>query len=191
MDVCERTVTNLVQRYEELVALRLSDQARIQERLRQQGRVLLALDGLQPDVGHAVLWVLRDCLSGEVLLARSLLSATQDDLAALLREVQRALPVPITGVVSAGQHSILHPQGRQSGAAGRAAPTPHQLCHFHYPREAAKPIYEADRHAKQERKSARVQELKSSRSRCVASAPSSVRWRGAPLPKPRPFGRTA
>jgi len=27
---------------------------------------------------------------------------------------------------------------------------PHQLCHFHYPREAAKPIYEADRHAKKE-----------------------------------------
>jgi hypothetical protein len=25
---------------------------------------------------------------------------------------------------------------------------PHQLCHFHYLREAAKPIYEADRHAK-------------------------------------------
>jgi hypothetical protein len=40
----------------------------------------LALDGLQPDVGHEVLWVLRDCLSGAVLLARSLLSATQPGL---------------------------------------------------------------------------------------------------------------
>ena len=28
------------------------------------------------------------------------------------------------------------------------AKVPHQLCHFHYLREAAKPIYEADRHAK-------------------------------------------
>jgi hypothetical protein len=146
VDVCERTVTNLVQRYEELVALRLSDQARLQERLRQQGRVLLALDGLQPDVGHEVLWVLRDCLSGEVLLARSLLSATQDDLAALLREVQQALPVPITGVVSDGQQSIRK-------AVKAALPgVPHQLCHFHYLREAAKPIYEADRHAKKELK---------------------------------------
>jgi hypothetical protein len=36
--------------------------------------VILVLDGLQPDVGHEVLWVLRDVLSGEVLLARSLLS---------------------------------------------------------------------------------------------------------------------
>jgi hypothetical protein len=29
---------------------------------------------------------------------------------------------------------------------------PHQLCHFHYLREAARPIYEADRHAKKELK---------------------------------------
>ena len=29
---------------------------------------------------------------------------------------------------------------------------PHQLCHFHYLREAALPIYEADRHAKKELK---------------------------------------
>jgi hypothetical protein len=44
---------------------------------RQQGAILLAMDGLQPDVGHEVLWVLRDCLSGAILLARSLLSSTQ------------------------------------------------------------------------------------------------------------------
>jgi len=29
---------------------------------------------------------------------------------------------------------------------------PHQLCQFHYLREAARPIYEADRHAKKELK---------------------------------------
>ncbi len=31
---------------------------------------------------------------------------------------------------------------------------PHQLCQFHYLREAARPIYEADRHAKKELKKA-------------------------------------
>jgi hypothetical protein len=139
--IAERTVTHLGQRYEELVALRLAEQAPLQARLREQGRVLLALDGLQPDVGHEVLWVLRDCLSGEVLLARSLLSATEQDLAGLLHEVQRVLPVPIRGVLSDGQHSIRR-------AVGTALPgVPHQLCQFHYLREAAKPIYEADRHA--------------------------------------------
>ena len=26
--------------------------------------MVLAIDGLQPDVGHEVLWVVRECLSG-------------------------------------------------------------------------------------------------------------------------------
>src|SRR5262249_33593462 len=34
-------------------------------------------------------------------------------------------------------------------AVAKALPgVPHQLCHFHYLREAARPIFEADRHAK-------------------------------------------
>jgi hypothetical protein len=92
--VSERTVTNLLDRYEELVALRLSDRAGLRERLGEQGRVVLALDGLQPDVGHEVLWVLRDCLSGEVLLARSLLGASTEELMGLLAEVKGALCCP-------------------------------------------------------------------------------------------------
>lgn len=144
--VCERTVTNLLERYEELLAVALGDDRRLRAVLAAQGRVILALDGLQPDVGHEVLWVLRDCLSGEVLLARSLLSATTDDVAALLTELVGQLGVPIDGVVSDGQHSIRR-------AVARALPgVPHQLCHFHYLREAALPIFEADRHAKKELK---------------------------------------
>src|SRR5213076_2373559 len=144
--VAPRTVTNLWERYDALVALSLQDTARLRRLTQPQGRVILALDGLQPDVGHEVLWVLRDCLSGEVLLARSLLSATHDDLAALLAEVRDALLVPITGVVSDGQGPIRK-------AVARTLPgVPHQLCHFHYLREAARPIYEADRHAKKELK---------------------------------------
>src|SRR6266480_750850 len=76
-----RTVTHLLERYDELVALTLQDTTRLQRITQARGRIILALDGLQPDVGHEVLWVLRDCLSGEVLLARSLLSATHEDLA--------------------------------------------------------------------------------------------------------------
>ena len=144
--IAPRTVLHLLERYDELVALCLTDSARLQRITASQGRVILALDGLQPDVGHEVLWVLRDCLSSEVLLARSLLSATQDDLAALLCAVKQALGVPIAGVISDGQLSIRR-------AVEAALPeVPHQLCHFHYLREAAKPIYEADRHAKKELK---------------------------------------
>ena len=144
--VAQRTVTNLLDRYDELRALASADPERLEPLLRHQRRVILAIDGLQPDVGHEVLWVLRDCLSGEILLARSLLSSTAKDLAGLITEVHRALPVPITGVISDGQDSIRK-------AVTRALPgVTHQLCHFPYLREAAKPISEADRHAKKELK---------------------------------------
>ena len=144
--VALRTVTHLLERYDELLTLSLTDTARLQRITQAQGRVILALDGLQPDVGHEVLWVLRDCLSGDVLLACSLLSAAQPDLAALLRTVRQTVQVPIVGIVSDGQLSI-------RGAVAEVFPdVPHQLCHFHYLREAAKPIYDAERHAKKELK---------------------------------------
>ncbi len=144
--IAERTVTHLLDRYDELVATTLGEDDRLRATLARQGRVILALDGLQPDVGHEVLWVLRDCLSGEVLLARSLLSASSADLAVLLREVAASIGVPIAGVVSDGQHSVRL-------AVRLALPrVPHQLCQFHYLREAALPIFEADRHAKKELK---------------------------------------
>ena len=142
VSIAQRTVTDLLERYEELVALHLADEERLLERLKQQGQVILAIDGMQPDVGHEVLWVIRDCVSGEVLLARSLLSSTQKDLSALLGEVTEALSVPIRGVISDGQKTI------RKAVAKLLPGVPHQLCQFHYLREAAKPIFEADRHAK-------------------------------------------
>jgi hypothetical protein len=140
--IAERSVTNLLDRYDELLAVSLTDSTRLRGLLASQGRVILALDGLQPDVGHEVLWGVRDCLSGEVLLARSLLSGTANDLAPLLCAVAQAIGVPVAGVVSDGQTSIRR-------AVERALPgVPHQLCQFHFLREAALPVFEADRHAK-------------------------------------------
>src|SRR5205814_3578075 len=129
--ICTRSVSNLLDRYDELLALSLSDTERLRRIAAAAGKVVLAIDGLQPDVGHEVLWVFRDVLSGEVLLARSLLSSTRDDLAKLLTEVKGALPVPIAGVVSDGQTSI------RKAVTQALKGVPHQLCHFHYLREAA------------------------------------------------------
>src|SRR5438105_9423784 len=145
VSITERSVTNLMQRYEELVALRVANHERIKERLQKQGRVILAIDGLQPDVGHEVLWVVRDCLSEEILLARPLLSSSQGDLTTLLTEVKdqlAQLEVPVTGVISDGQETI------GSAVAFVFPEVPHQLCQFHYLKDAIDPLYEADRHAK-------------------------------------------
>ena len=163
VEIAERSVTNLLDRYDELLATSLTSSGRLRKVLAKQGRVILGLDGMQPDVGHEVLWVIRDCLSGEVLLARSLLSGTAQDLAPLLREVADGTGVPVEGVVSDGQTSI-----RRAVALALPGVT-HQLCQFHFLREGgaaqgssrvaagmaaevANPIYEADRHAKKELK---------------------------------------
>ena len=146
VSIAERSVTNLLDRYDELLAVSLTDDRRLNRILKEQGRVILAIDGMQPDVGHEVLWVLRDCLSGEVLLARSLLSGREQDLAELIKIVRDQLKIPIESVISDGQRSI------RNAIATTLKNVPHQLCQFHYLREAARPIYEADRHAKKELK---------------------------------------
>ena len=142
--IAQRTVTDLLARYEELLAVRLADHTRLTQRLTDQGHVILAIDGLQPDKSQDVLWMVRDCLSGEVVLARSLDSMRSTDLAEVLREVKAAVPVPIRAVVSDAQKPIRL-------AVQEVLPdVPHQLCHFHYLKEVAKPITAADSHAKTE-----------------------------------------
>jgi hypothetical protein len=148
LEISQRTVTNLLDRYDELLSVSLTDNKRLQRVLRRNGRVILAIDGLQPDIGHEVLWVIRDCLSSEILLAWSLLSAATEEVSQLLKAVQAGIPksIMVAGVISDGQHPI------RKAVASVFASVPHQLCQFHYLREAARPIYEADRHAKKELK---------------------------------------
>jgi hypothetical protein len=68
------------------------------------------------------------------------------DLAVLLRSVRQNVPGPMVGIVSDGQLSL------RGAVAEVFSDVPHQLCHFHDLREAAQPMYDADRHAKKARK---------------------------------------
>lgn len=139
--ISQRNVQYLLERYDELVALSVRDSPERRARLEAPGRLILAIDGLQPDVGQEVLWVIREVLSGEVLLARSLLSSRQAELVALLREAVEGLAVAVVGVISDGQQSL-------GKAVAEAFPgVPHQLCQFHYWKQAVGPAWEADRHA--------------------------------------------
>lgn len=124
--ICMRSVGNLPDRYDESLALSCSDVERLEAVTAKAGRVAPAIDGLQPDVGHEVLRVIRGVLSGEALPARSPLSSSQDDPAKPLGEVEGALRVPIAGAVSDGQTSI-------RGAVARALDgVPRRPCRLHY-----------------------------------------------------------
>lgn len=95
--------------------------------MQKQGSVILARDGLQPDVRHEVLWVVRECQSEEILLAHPLLSSTQDDIMAVLQEVKQLLEplkVPIKGIISDGEETI------RSAVAFVFPGILHHLCQF-------------------------------------------------------------
>lgn len=141
-----RSVQNLLLHYDTLLSLALENLPQRAAQLRTQCRVILAIDGLQPDVGHEVLWVVRDVLSGQILYACSLLSSARAELQVLLEHVVAALPVPVAAVISDGQQTI------RDAVAAVLPDVPHQLCQFHYLREAGRPLWEADRHAKKELK---------------------------------------
>ncbi len=135
----ERHVQNLLEVY--LAVLRASEQdvaARVAGTVAAHGGVIVSLDGLQPEQGNEQLWVVREVLSGTVLGAANLQQATAAHLARLLRPLRQA-EVPVLGVVSDAQESI------RLAVAEVFPGVPHQLCQYHALREAAEPLWEADR----------------------------------------------
>ncbi len=63
VSICQRSVGHVLDRYDELLSVSVTDKNRIKKLLGSQKQVILAIDGLQPQVGQEVLWVIRDCIS--------------------------------------------------------------------------------------------------------------------------------
>ena len=140
LQLSERHVQNLLEVY--LALLRASQQdltVRLAATVAAHGGLILALDGLQPESGNEQLWVVREVLSGAVLGAENLPQATAPMLGRLLQPIQ-ATALPVLGVVSDAQESI------RLAVAEVFPGVPHQLCQYHALREAAEPLWEADRH---------------------------------------------
>lgn len=128
-----------------LVETVIKNDPQVVQQLRAQGGIVLAADGIQPEKGNETLWLFRDVLSGRVLVARNLLSSGSAELAPLVAEVKE-LGVPIRGVISDKQASICL-------ALEKELPNvPHQLCQYHYLRDLAQPVCEADRKLKKQLK---------------------------------------
>jgi hypothetical protein len=105
------------------------------------GGLILSLDGIQPDKGNETVYLVRDVLTGRVLAAEQVRESSTATIKQLLAPVV-ALGVPILGAITDAQESLIQ-------AVAELWPgTPHQLCHFHYLREASRLMYEADRAVK-------------------------------------------
>jgi hypothetical protein len=128
-----------------LVETVVKNDPKVVEQLRAQGGIVLAADGIQPEKGNETLWLFRDVLSGRVLAARNLLSSGSEDLAPLVAEIKK-IGVPILGLISDKQASICLAFEKELPGV------PHQLCQYHYLRDLAKPVCEADRKLKKQLK---------------------------------------
>ena len=143
LSISVKEVALLCEVYLALVTTVAREDKSLIKELRDLGGIVLAIDGVQPEKGNETLYILRDVRLGRVLVARNLLSSATPEIEKLLDEVI-CLGVPILGVISDKQESI------RLAVSRRLEGVPHQLCHYHYLRDLAQPVCEADRHVKKE-----------------------------------------
>jgi hypothetical protein len=109
--------------------------------VKQNGGIIVSVDGIQPEKGNETIYVVRDTLTGRVLAAEQVTSSETAVMKALLTPVA-ALDVPVLGTITDAQESELQ-------AVEQLWPeVPHQVCQFHALRDASQPAFEADRKIK-------------------------------------------
>ena len=145
LSICLKEVALLCEVFLALVTTVARRDPELIEQLRAVGSIVLAIDGVQPEKSHETLYILRDVCSGRVLVAKTLLSSATSEIELLIDEVL-GLGIPIVGMISDKQESICL-------AVQHKLPTvPHQICQYHYLKDMAQPVCEADRHFKKELK---------------------------------------
>ena len=107
--------------------------------------IILSIDGLQPERGHETLYVVRELTGKRVWFAEPLLSATADEVRRLIKKAKEwaeDLGKPVALWVSDKQDAFV------TGVAAEFPGVPHRYCDNHFLRDLAKPVLEADSHAK-------------------------------------------
>ena len=109
--------------------------------VKKNGGIIVSVDGIQPDKGNETIYLVRDALTGRVLVAENVTSSETETMKALLAPVG-ALGVHVLG-------TITDAKARELQAVEQLWPkVPHQVCQFHALRDAIEPAYEADREVK-------------------------------------------
>src|SRR5262249_52629097 len=101
--------------------------------------------GLQPEKGHEALYVVRELTRKRVWFAEPLLSATGDEIRRLIQKAKewaQSLDVAVGLWMSDKQDAFVQ------GIAAEFPDVPHRYCDNHFPRDLARPVLEADSHAK-------------------------------------------
>jgi hypothetical protein len=103
----------------------------------QQGGLLIALDGLEPEAGEPQLWFVRELLTGLTLRSGWLSQQSQVAFETFLAPI-RQLDWPILAILSDKQTGLV------PAVASVFPKRPHQFCQAHYLRNLAAPLADAD-----------------------------------------------
>lgn len=140
VSISEREVHYLIETYLLLITGLKQDKSYLDNHVSPEG-MILSIDGIQPEKGNEVLYILRDVLSGEVLWSENLLSSDVESIKGMLQSVID-LGYPILGVISDGQDTI------RKSVNSLLPGVPYQLCHYHYLDNVGKGLEEQDRKLK-------------------------------------------
>lgn len=107
----------------------------------KNGGIIVSVDGIQPEKGNETVYLVRDALTGRVLVAENVMVADTAAMKKLLAPVV-CLEVKVLGTITDAQESEVL-------AVEQLWPNvPHQVCQFHVLRDASKSAFEADRSVK-------------------------------------------
>jgi hypothetical protein len=134
-----------IQRYQVMLAARQQDPEALRRQYDSVNEIILSIDGLQPEKGHETLYVVRELTQKRVWFAEALISATADEVRRLIAEAKEwadSLGKPVGLWLSDKQDAFV------TGIAAEFPNVPHRYCDNHFLRDVAKPVLEADSHAK-------------------------------------------
>jgi hypothetical protein len=141
----ENAIDTYIRRYQVMLAARQHDPEALRRHYAATAELILCIDGLQPEKGHETLYVVRELTGKRVWFAEPLLSATAAEVRRLIvkaREWAEALGKPVALWLSDKQDAFV------TGIAAEFPDVPHRYCDNHFLRDLAKPVLEADSHAK-------------------------------------------
>jgi hypothetical protein len=145
IQLSEDAIDEYIRRYQVMLAARQQDPASLRRQYESGAEIILCIDGLQPEKGHEALYVVRELTRKRVWFAEPLLSATEDEVRRLIakaREWAESLGTPVGLWMSDKQEAFV------KGIAAEFPDVPHRHCDNHFLRDLAKPVLEADSHAK-------------------------------------------
>src|SRR3954451_19388136 len=141
----ENAIDTYIRRYQIMLAARQQDPESLRRHSAATAELILCIDGLQPEKGHETLYVVRELTGKRIWFAEPLLSATADEVRRLIkraREWAESLGKPVALWLSDKQDAFV------TGIAAEFPDVPHRYCDNHFLRDLARPVTEADSHAK-------------------------------------------